>query len=319
MKRWGYWIVPALFCISLHAAAQDKKADKDFDESEWRVIDTAESEEFQEGNLDDVYADTAVDAPAIDTTPFTESTTDETEAATETDDERTIEQKIREGDVAYSHWDRQPLGDWDESGQARLSPRKVPVKDMEELRNMSALDYTKDDHPDVPKRNATLDAIGAWVRANGSVFLWIFYITLGLLLVAVLVLFIRKNDISFRWSSGNNGPHGGFGAKAEEGPQNYETLAASAIADGRLRDAVRFRYLHSLQLLEARELIAPGKDKTNMDFLRELSRTAFHKPFAALTLHYEYVWYGKAPLSNGQFSLLDDQFAAFTQSIKQHS
>ena len=85
-------------------------------------------------------------------------------------------------------------------------------------------------------------------------------------------------------------------------------------------DGGRLLHMHpALQLLEARELIAPGKDKTNMDFLRELSRTAFHKPFAALTLHYEYVWYGKAPLSSGQFSQLDDQFAAFTQSIKQHS
>lgn len=293
--------------------AQDKKADKDFDETEWRVIDTPETEDFQKGNMEDVYADTVIDASVTDTTALAES------AADETDDERTIEQKIREGDIAYTHWDRNPVGDWDESGQARLSPRKVPAKDMDGLRNTSALDYTKDDHPDVPERNATLDAIGGWVRANGSAFLWIFYITLGLLLIAVLVLFIRKNDISFRWSSGNNSGHGGFTTASREGPQNYEALAASAVAEGRLRDAVRFRYLHSLQLLEARELIAPGKDKTNMDFLRELSRTAFHKPFAALTLHYEYVWYGKAPLSSGQFSQLDDQFAAFTQSIKQHS
>ncbi len=95
----------------------------------------------------------------------------------------------------------------------------------------------------------------------------------------------------------------------------------TAIAEGRLRDAVRFRYLHTLQLLEARQLISPGKDKTNMDFLRELSRTAFHKPFAALiTLHYEYVWYRESCRSaTGSSPSWTISLPAFSQSIKQLS
>ncbi|MBO9153088.1 DUF4129 domain-containing protein [Chitinophaga sp. GCM10012297] len=316
MKRWKYLILPALFCLSLHAAAQDQKEkNKDFDEMEWRVLDSTEEDSDEEANPEEVFADSVLTAE-VDTTPFTDETA--AEDSEETEDHRSVEHKIRSGAIPYSRWDNQRLGDWSESGQVRLTIRKPAAGDLAELREMSALNYDKDENPVKASGSSPwLRSLGAWVRANRSALLWSFYISLGALLVMVLVLFIRKNDISFRWSSGSR-RYGDFNTVAEEGPLNYEALAASAAAEGRLRDAVRFRYLHTLQLLEARQLIAPGKDKTNMDFLRELSRTAFHKPFAALTLHYEYIWYGKLPLSNGQFSHLDDQFAAFTQSIKQY-
>ncbi len=307
-----YWIGAALFCISLHAAAQDKKEkNKEFDENEWRVIDSTDEGNAVEGDIEDAYATDTTVTGDIDSALALDEATEETE------DNSTVEQKIRNGTIPYARWDQHPVGDWDESGQARLSIRKVSGADMEELRKMEALNYEGEDKP-AAKKEGWLFSLGAWVRANGVLFIWIFYVSLGALLLGVLVLFIRKNDISFRWSSTNKN-YGSFDIVKDEGPLNYDALARTSIAEGRLRDAVRFRYLHTLQLLEARQLIAPGKDKTNMDFLRELSRTAFHKPFAALTLHYEYIWYGQLPLSNGQFSQLDDQFAAFTQSIRQHS
>lgn len=319
MKQWRYWILPALFCLSLHTAAQDKKEKKkEFDESEWRVLDSTGEDDIETGNLEEALADTTV-APEEDSVAIsdeTETTGNETDAE---EDHRTIEHKIRSGDIPYTRWDRQPLGEWNESGQVRLTIRKPAAENLSELREMSALNYDKDENPPPASASpAWLRSVGAWVRANWTAVVWALYISFGGLLLMVLVLFIRKNDISFRWSSGGRN-HASFATVEDEGPQNYELLAASAAAEGRLRDAVRYRYLHTLQLLEARQLIAAGKDKTNMDFLRELSRTAFHKPFAALTLHYEYIWYGRLPLSDGQFSRLDDQFAAFTQSIKQHS
>lgn len=310
MKPVRYWIMPVLFCCALQATAQDnKQKEKDFDENEWRVIDSTGEDSVAEGDIDDAYADTLV----------TEET-DTAYAEAEAYDNSTLEQKIWNGVTPYSRWDRQPVGDWDESAQVRLVIRPVKKADMEELRKMKALNYEKDENPGIEeKKGGWLYELGAWVRRNDDAVIWAFYISLGVLLLGVLVLFIKKNDIAFRWSSGGGKNYNGPESAMDEGPQNYDGLARTAIAEGRLRDAVRFRYLHTLQLLEARQLIAPGKDKTNMDFLRELSRTAFHKPFAALTLHYEYVWYGKLPLSNGQFTQLDDQFAAFSQSIKQLS
>ena len=312
MKLLRYWIMPVLFCCTLQAAAQDKKQkEKDFDENEWRVIDSTGEDSVEEGSIEDAYAaDTLV--------------TEETDTAYAAEDETygtySLEEKLRRGITPYSRWDRQPEGDWDESAQVRLVIRPVKKADMEELRKMEALNYEKDENPAVSKKKSGwLYNLGAWVRRNGEAILWAFYISLGVLLLGALLLFIKRNDIAFRWSSGGGKNYKGPELALDEGPQNYDALARTAVAEGRLRDAVRFRYLHTLQLLEARQLIAPGKDKTNMDFLRELSRTAFHKPFAALTLHYEYVWYGKLPLSNGQFSQLDDQFAAFSQSIKQLS
>lgn len=308
MKLIRYWIMPVLLCCALQANAQDKnQKQEDFDETEWRVIDSTGTDSVAEGDIEDAYA-----ADSLET-----GETDTTYADEETYDNSTLEQKIWNGVTPYSRWDRQPVGDWDESAQVRLVIRPVKTADMEELRKMKALNYDKDENPvKEEQKNGWLYDLGAWERRNEEAVMMAFYISLGVLLLSVLVMFIHKNDIAFRWSSGGGNNYDGPEV-LDEGPQNYESLARTAAAEGRLRDAVRFRYLHTLQLLETRQLIAPGKDKTNMDFLRELSRTAFHKPFAALTLHYEYVWYGKLPLSDGQYSRLDDQFAAFSQSIKQ--
>lgn len=209
-------------------------------------------------------------------------------------------------------WDKQKLGEWDEMANTRLSLRRVPAEAMDELHKMKALQYEeeKDDN-----RSAFMQRLGLWVVANIRIIRNAFYILLGALFLLTIILFIRKSDLSF-FSRSSRGSQEEVGATEETGPLNYDALAQSAIAAGDYRSAVRMRYLQALHILEIKELIAPGKDKTNMDFLRELSATAFHQPFAALTRHYEYIWYGKVPLNNGQFVQLDEQFAEFKKSLR---
>ncbi len=96
---------------------------------------------------------------------------------------------------------------------------------------------------------------------------------------------------------------------------DLEALALAARNAGQLREAVRYRYLHSLQLLEKAGLIARTKDKTNMDYLRELGRTGYHQPFASITLQYEYVWYGRMPLSETQYWRVNEAFDDFKNSL----
>lgn len=209
-------------------------------------------------------------------------------------------------------WDKQKLGEWDEMANTRLSLRRVPAATMDELHKMKALQYEleADDN-----RSAFMQRLGLWIVANIRFIRNAFYILLGALFLLTIILFIRKSDLSF-FSRSSRGSHEEAGATEETGPLNYDALAQSAIAAGDYRSAIRMRYLQALHILQAKELIAPGKDKTNMDFLRELSTTAFYQPFAALTRHYEYTWYGKVPLNNGQFTQLDEQFAEFKKSLR---
>lgn len=234
----------------------------------------------------------------------------DTTIAAETNTEFTLEEKLREKEVPHSLWDDQKPGEWNDAAQGRLSRQEVPAGKVEELRNMKALQYEVQPR----KGNTWWQNIGTWVEKHLKFFRTLFYILLAVLLVACIILFIGKNDIRLFRRSYQHQAEGEI--LTAQGPQNYDALARAAIAAGNWREAVRMRYLQSLQLLEAKQLIAPGKDKTNMDYLRELASTAWHKPFATLTLHYEYVWYGQQPLNNGQFSQLEEQFSAFKTSLR---
>lgn len=234
----------------------------------------------------------------------------DTTVAEESNKEYTLEEKLREKQLPHSLWDDQNPGEWNDAAQGRLPRQEVPAEKMEELRSMKALQYAEKPH----KGNTWLQNAGAWADKHIKILRFLFYILLGLLLLACILLFIRKNDIPLFRRSYQQKEEGE--KLTAQGPQNYDALARAAIAAGDWREAVRMRYLHSLQLLEAKQLITPGKDKTNMDYLRELARTTWYKPFATLTLHYEYVWYGQQPLNNGQFSQLEEQFSAFKTSLR---
>lgn len=289
MRRVIYSMMLLVFCTGVKAQNDEAKRKKD----------SISLQNFETSALEFDEED------SIALTTDTTITTTTTESA-----ESTMEEQMRQQKLPHSLWDDQVPGEWNDVAQGRLSRQKVPADKMEELRNMKALQYTEQPR----EENMWMQSIGAWVLENIRFFRNLFYLLLGALLLAVIVLFIRKNDISlFRRSHQQQEAAEIF---AEQGRQNYDALAKAAIAAGNWREAVRMRYLHSLQLLEAKQLIAPGKDKTNMDYLRELASTAWHKPFARLTLHYEYVWYGQQPLNNGQFSQLDEQFSAFKKSLR---
>ena len=232
----------------------------------------------------------------------------------EAEDETDLETRIRNGQVVHAKWDNQVPGEWSDGAQTRLGIRKAAPETLAALRETKALQYRKSSAPATDNwATRTLAWMMAHVKLLQTILLWL----LGILLLAIIILFIRKNDIPvFRW--GRKKDAEGETPDMLVGPQDYDALAQAAIAAGDLREAVRMRYLQSLELLRQRELIGPGKDKTNMDYLRELATTGWHKPFAALTLHYEYIWYGKLPLSAPQFAQLDQQFAAFKNSLSRN-
>ena len=97
------------------------------------------------------------------------------------------------------------------------------------------------------------------------------------------------------------------------------SMLARALEDGRLRDAVRFRYLLALQALDGAGAIAWRRDKTNRDYVREARAASgdLARPFADVTRAFDYVWYGERPVDRARFDRLGDRFDRLDAALRE--
>lgn len=96
---------------------------------------------------------------------------------------------------------------------------------------------------------------------------------------------------------------------------DFGPALADAEATGNFRLAVRLGYLQVLRHLSERHLIAWQPEKTNHDYLRELSETRWAPDFATLTRQFEYVWYGELPLTPEAYPALRESRQAFLHQL----
>jgi len=96
---------------------------------------------------------------------------------------------------------------------------------------------------------------------------------------------------------------------------DYAKLVALAVSKGDYRLAVRYHYLQTLQKLSLKGLIQFASDKTNYEYVRELSGKSFKNDFAALTLNYEYVWYGEFEVDEMIFNTIQNKFNQFNNEV----
>lgn len=145
-----------------------------------------------------------------------------------------------------------------------------------------------------------------------KIVLWILAIFLIGFLVWKLFLgenFFRRNR-SFKSNLGSN-------TQEEKEPDisGYDELIASAVQDKNYRLAVRYSYLQALKRLTDNGLVHFTADKTNYQYVNELNGKPFQNDFAALTLSYEYVWYGKFEIREDVYARLSRNFRSFNQKI----
>jgi hypothetical protein len=96
---------------------------------------------------------------------------------------------------------------------------------------------------------------------------------------------------------------------------DFEKELAKAIAAGDYRMAVRLMYLRTLRQLSDRQLINYTHEKTNTDYLFQLSGTTYYHSFFRLTRNFEYTWYGGFPLTAATFERMRSDFSGFKQQI----
>lgn len=97
---------------------------------------------------------------------------------------------------------------------------------------------------------------------------------------------------------------------------DLERFLREALASRDYKLAIRIYYLMILKSLHESELIVWKKEKTNMDYMRELQEHPQYESLNNNTYVFEYVWYGEKPIYESQFNILSKPFIQLLQLMK---
>lgn len=81
------------------------------------------------------------------------------------------------------------------------------------------------------------------------------------------------------------------------------------------RQAIRLLYLKLINLLRNKNFIHYSREKTNRDYLSDLTTNELKAPFSAITSIYNHVWYGDAELAEDQYRQFEKSFQSFYATI----
>lgn len=98
--------------------------------------------------------------------------------------------------------------------------------------------------------------------------------------------------------------------------ENIEDIDAEkglklALKDLDYRNAIRMKFIQCLQSLEQNKLIKWRPEKTNRDYVREISDKQLRDQFRDLAGYFEFSWYGNHPVTASEFTEIDQKFNSF--------
>lgn len=142
-----------------------------------------------------------------------------------------------------------------------------------------------------------------------------FFIGLGVAVVAFILYKVIGADALFSKKSKKTALP--YDVLSEDIHQiDYKAELARLVAEGKYRLAVRLLYLQSLKKLSDKDIIDWRPEKTNYNYLMEISEPDLKAEFARLTHQFDYIWYGDFPVDRVKFDPINQTFSHFNAQIK---
>jgi len=170
--------------------------------------------------------------------------------------------------------------------------------------------------------NSSLEDNSFWdkfFRALGSdtakVIVWSLII---LVVLGIVVFFLRNNEIGLFASTRKKATKK---TSMEELSDNifeidFATAINNASQEGNYKLAIRLLFLQLLKTMSEQRIIEYAPDKTNFDYLFQLSGSKYNSPFMNAVRTYEYVWYGDFQVNAPQYAAIQKGFNDFQQQLK---
>ena len=144
----------------------------------------------------------------------------------------------------------------------------------------------------------------------------IFKILMWGLFVFFLFIVITKTKLYklFYTDKVNENPEFSFGIPDDQTTDFDEAIRLQIIQQN-YRLAIRLLYLQVISQLRKKEYIHFSKEKTNVDYLSDLSNEDLRSRFLRITSIYNHVWYGDVEIAEEQFLRFEKGFQSFYSLI----
>ncbi len=209
-----------------------------------------------------------------------------------------------------------------------IEPLKVSEDDLSAYRNNEDFNYEM-----VEQESTWLDDIKNWFYTIfQQLFEWIFgvekatsflatflqilpYLLLALFLYLVIRFFVNTHARSVILNKKNPNTVSLSEEERIIKTEDIEQLIKDALAQNDYRLAIRYYYLFVLKQLSERNLIDWQRQKTNDDYIQELSNPELKNIFGRATLLYDYIWYGEFAIDQERYALVEHVFITLKKSI----
>ena len=183
------------------------------------------------------------------------------------------------------------------------------VKDMDSL--LLAAKEVQKKEPE--NRSSGSNWLGRFLSSGGVKF---FFWSLAIFFVLFILYKLFLTEGAFRRKTLSSAP-GTLEVEEEviTSESDLESLIKQALQAGNYRLAVRYKYLQTLYKLAAKKMVELAVDKTNYQYVREISNQNYQNDFAALTLNYEYVWYGEFEIEANIYKRIEAGFSQFNNKL----
>ena len=142
----------------------------------------------------------------------------------------------------------------------------------------------------------------------------------------LLVLFVAGMVALFVFKFMGMNKNGIFGRRSGKGLQysigsddinaiDFEEAITAAEANGNYRLSVRLLYLQVLKIISDRGFIDWQINKTNTDYVEEVSNKPWLSAFKELTNTFEYTWYGETFIDRENYLVLQQKFQTFNRNL----
>jgi hypothetical protein len=148
---------------------------------------------------------------------------------------------------------------------------------------------------------------------------WVIYLFCG---AVILYVILRLTNTSIRGIIYGHGQNGRMAlTESEENIHqlDFDQLIKESVNSRQYKRAIRLHYLKTLKKLTDQGLIDWRINKTNQDYIQELSRTDIAPAFGRLTVLFEYFCYGDFSMHESDFEAASAQFKAFEEQLQRIS